>query len=180
MILIVEDILKRMQKLAQPELRSKFKLRGVKNVQFGLPDKALSDLSKEMGPQPMLVLESLWKTGYYECRWLALLALETRDITRELVERWGAELGDRAQAQCLAEKVLSFQFVSRRLKDWLESGAESLNWLAEEWLWAKLRLSETSREATFELQKLTPKIQELLASSSRHILLQRLEKLLST
>lgn len=160
MILIVSDILHRMEKLGQPELKEKFRQRGLKTVEFGLADRDLMDLHREMGPQPFVVLEALWETGFYECRWLALLALTPRDIDRPLVERWGADLEDRAQAQHLARLISVYNFVPRRLPSWLASAQPGLVRLAEEWLWERVRQAETSRSALQDLQRVFPKVQK--------------------
>ncbi len=181
MTLLVKDILQRMKKQAQPELKEKFRARGLESVEFGLTDRALMDLSKEMGPQPFRILVELWDTGFYECRWLVLLAVEPKDLTRAQVEAWGKDLQDKAQAQCLAGKISNASFVPRRLKDWLQSESQAMVSLAEEWLWAKVKEAEVSSRAHADLAKIAPRVKDILLQEHRapYALWTRIEKVLT-
>lgn len=57
---------------------------------FGIPMRVMKAYAKELGTHHPLAL-SLWDTGWYEARTVAVFIADTAELTREEMDRWAAD-----------------------------------------------------------------------------------------
>ncbi len=113
----LDAVMESLKKSGTEQNRKIYLRHGVQTAVFGLSFAALKKLYKQTGTNHHLAIQ-LWNTGNHDARMLACMVADTREVDRELLDQWAADLDNYILTDQFASFVASTGFARICMDDW--------------------------------------------------------------